>query len=105
MRSVTLAKAGGISGRTATICPLSFCGIWVLLKKVARLFPNASSRQAVDPKDQESWYREWNKMAVANHERGNAALSSGNFLTDQSRLRALSYYNVAVFNFDFADKR
>jgi dienelactone hydrolase len=59
----------------------------------------------IDPKDQESWYREWNKMAVANHERGNAALSSGNFLTAQSRLRALSYYNVAVFNFDFADKR
>ena len=60
----------------------------------------------IDPKDQESWYREWNKTAEANHERGNAALSRGNFLTAQSNwLRALSYYNAAVFDFDFADKR
>jgi hypothetical protein len=60
----------------------------------------------IDPKDQESWYREWNKTAEANHERGNAAISNGNFLTAQSNwLRALSYYNAAVFDFDIADKR
>ena len=60
----------------------------------------------IDPKDPESWYREWNKTAEANHERGDAALSNGNFLTAQSNwLRALSYYGAAVFDFDFADKR
>ena len=60
----------------------------------------------IDPKDHESWYREWNRTADANHERGNTALRSGNFLTAQSNwLRALSYYSAAVFDFDFADKR
>jgi dienelactone hydrolase len=60
----------------------------------------------IDPKDRESWYREWNKTADANNERGNTALRGGNFLTAQSNwLRALSYYDAAVFDFDFADKR
>ena len=60
----------------------------------------------IDPKDHESWYREWNKTADANHERGNTALSCGNFLTAQSNwLRAMNYYSAAVFDFDFADKR
>jgi dienelactone hydrolase len=60
----------------------------------------------IDPKDQESWYREWNKTAQANHERGDVALSSGNFLTAQSNwLRALNYYDAAVLDFDFTDKR
>ena len=60
----------------------------------------------IDPKDHDSWYREWNKTADANNERGNTALSGGHFLTAQSNwLRALSYYNAAVFDLDFADKR
>jgi len=60
----------------------------------------------IDPKDHESWYREWNRTADANHERGNTALSRGNFLTAQSNwLRALGYYNTAVFDLDFTDKR
>jgi dienelactone hydrolase len=60
----------------------------------------------IDPKDHESWYREWNRTADANHERGNTALSRGNFLTAQSNwLRALGYYNAAVFDLDFTDKR
>jgi dienelactone hydrolase len=60
----------------------------------------------IDPKDQESWYREWNRTADANHERGNTALSRGNFLTAQSNwLRALGYYNTAVFDLDVTDKR
>jgi dienelactone hydrolase len=60
----------------------------------------------IDPKDHESWYREWNKTADANNERGNTALSGGHFLTAQSNwLRALNYYSAAVFDLDFADKR
>ncbi len=60
----------------------------------------------IDPKDHESWYREWNRTADANHERGNTALSRGNFLTAQSNwLRALGYYNTAIFDLDFTDKR
>ena len=60
----------------------------------------------IDPKDHESWYREWNKTADASNERANAALTCGNFLTAQSNwLRAINYYSAAVFDFDFADKR
>jgi dienelactone hydrolase len=60
----------------------------------------------IDPKDPESWYREWNKTAKANHERGDAALSRGNCLTAQSNwLRALSYYGAAALDFDFTDRR
>jgi dienelactone hydrolase len=60
----------------------------------------------IDPQDHESWYREWSKTADASNERGNAALTCGNFLTAQSNwLRAINYYSAAVFDFDFADKR
>jgi dienelactone hydrolase len=60
----------------------------------------------IDPKDPESWYREWKRTAEANHERGDAAFSHGNRLTAKSNwLRAVSYYNAAVLDLDFADKR
>jgi hypothetical protein len=60
----------------------------------------------IDPQDPDSWYREWNKTAKANHERGDAALSRGNCLTAQSNwLRALSYYGAAALDFDFTDRR
>jgi dienelactone hydrolase len=60
----------------------------------------------IDPKDQDSWYREWDKTAEANFERGNAALGKGNCLTARSNwLRALGYYNAAALDLDYGDKR
>jgi dienelactone hydrolase len=64
----------------------------------------AASR--INPKDDESWYREWNRTADVSHERGNAALACGNLLTARSNwLRATNYYSAAVFDLDFADSR
>ena len=58
------------------------------------------------PKDNDSWYREWNRTADASNERGNAALARGHCLTARSNwLRAANYYSAAVFDFDFADRR
>ena len=60
----------------------------------------------IDPKDQASWYREWNRTAETNHERGDAALSHGNRLTAKSNwLRAISYYSAAIIDLDFTDER
>jgi dienelactone hydrolase len=60
----------------------------------------------IDPKDDESWYREWNKTADVSNKRGNAAFICGNFLTARSNwLRAANYYSAAAFDLDFADRR
>jgi dienelactone hydrolase len=60
----------------------------------------------INPRDNESWYREWNRTAAASHERGNIALARGHCLTARSNwLRAINYYSAAAFDFDFADRR
>jgi dienelactone hydrolase len=59
----------------------------------------------IDSSDDNSWYREWKKIADASYERGNAALRAGNILTAKSNwLRAISYYQSAAFPFDHADE-
>lgn len=64
----------------------------------------AASR--IDPKDENSWYREWKKLADANHARGNMAFSQGHVTTAQRNwLRAINYYQAAALHFDAADKR
>jgi dienelactone hydrolase len=64
----------------------------------------AASR--INPGDEDSWYREWRRMADASHERANTALDRGNFLTAQSNwLRAINYYQAAAFHFSSADKK
>ena len=60
----------------------------------------------IDPSDDESWHREWKKIADASHERGNIAFARGNVLTAQSSwLRAANYYQASMLHLDFADKR
>jgi len=59
----------------------------------------------IDFSDDDSWYREWKKLADANRKRGNAALHNGNILTARSNwLRAINYYQAAAFPFDRADR-
>ncbi len=59
----------------------------------------------IDSADDNSWYREWRKLADASYERGNAALGKGNMLTARSNwLRAITYYQSAAFPFDCADE-
>jgi dienelactone hydrolase len=60
----------------------------------------------IDPRDNESWYREWNRTADASSKRGNTAFARGHYLTARSNwLRAINYYSAAVFDSDFADRR
>ncbi len=62
----------------------------------------AASR--IDFDDDESWCLEWKRMADLNAARGDAALREGNVLTARSNwLRAIGYYQTAVFVFDAAD--
>ena len=64
----------------------------------------AASR--IDPKDEDSWYKEWKKLADASNLRGSIAANRGYLLTAQSNwLRAVNYYQAAGFHFDSADKR
>jgi dienelactone hydrolase len=57
----------------------------------------------IDFSDDNSWYREWKKIADTNNERGNDALSKGNMLTARSNwLRAVNYYQAAAFPHDQA---
>jgi dienelactone hydrolase len=59
----------------------------------------------IDPNDEESWRREWQRTADLSHERGNKALDAGYLLTAQSNwLRAIGYYQAAAMDFDPADK-
>ena len=58
----------------------------------------------IDFSDDNSWYREWKRIADTNNERGNAALSKGNVLTARSNwLRAVNYYQAAAFPYDQTD--
>lgn len=58
----------------------------------------------IDFSDDDSWYREWKKIADTNCERGDAALGKGNMLTARSNwLRAMNYYQAAAFPYDRAD--
>ena len=55
----------------------------------------------IDFSDDNSWHREWKKIADTNNERGNDALSKGNMLTARSNwLRAVNYYQAAAFPYD-----
>lgn len=60
----------------------------------------------IDASDDRSWYREWKKLADASRERGHAALSQGHVLTARSNwLRAIGYYQSAVYPFDLGDEK
>src|ERR1700758_2628422 len=50
----------------------------------------------IDPADDQSWYREWKRVADTSYERGNAARASGHVSTARSNwLGAISYYQSA----------
>lgn len=58
----------------------------------------------IDFDSDDSWYREWKRIADINTERGNAALRDGNVVTARSSwLRAIGYYETAAFLFDSTD--
>jgi hypothetical protein len=51
----------------------------------------------IDPRDDESWYREWKKTADDNRKRGNLAFRDGHARTAQGHwLRATNYYRTAL---------
>lgn len=59
----------------------------------------------IDPADDDSWYREWKRIADASYERGNAARDRGHLPTARSNwLRAISYYQSAAFPLDGDDE-
>jgi hypothetical protein len=63
----------------------------------------AASR--IDGCDDQSWYREWMRLADINCERGNAARNRGHLLTARSNwLRAVNYYQSAALPFDRDDE-
>jgi hypothetical protein len=48
--------------------------------------------------DDNSWHREWRRIADINKERGDAAFGSGNYVTARSNwLRAINYYRASIF--------
>ncbi len=52
------------------------------------------------------WHAEWENTADTNYARGNAAFDRGHLLTAKSNwLRAINYYQAAVFHLDLADVR
>jgi dienelactone hydrolase len=56
-----------------------------------------SAAARIDPRDDESWYREWKKIADDNRKRGNLAFHNGHARTAQSNwLRATNYYRTAL---------
>ncbi|WP_424627731.1 alpha/beta fold hydrolase [Bradyrhizobium sp. SYSU BS000235] len=56
--------------------------------------------------DDESWYREWKRIADVNKTRGDLALSEGHALTAQSNwLRASNYYRTAAIFLEADDRR
>jgi dienelactone hydrolase len=56
--------------------------------------------------DDESWYREWKRIADVNKTRGDAALSQGHTLTAQGNwLRASNYYRTAAIFLETGDRR
>jgi dienelactone hydrolase len=53
--------------------------------------------RSIDPRDDDSWYREWKKIADDNRKRGNLAFRDGHARTAQSNwLRATNYYRTAL---------
>jgi dienelactone hydrolase len=60
----------------------------------------------IDSKDEDSWYREWKKLADASSVRGSIAAKRGYTLSAQSNwLRAINYYQAAAFHFGSTDKK
>lgn len=56
--------------------------------------------------DDESWHREWSRLAKVNRERGDAALADGNVVTARRNwLRAINYFGAAIFPLDPGDAR
>jgi dienelactone hydrolase len=56
-----------------------------------------SAASRIDPRDDESWFREWKKIADDNRKRGNLAFHNGHGTTAQSNwLRATNYYRTAL---------
>jgi len=56
--------------------------------------------------DEQSWHREWKKLARANRHRAEAAFAEGHMATAQRNwLRALNYYGAAAMPLDPADER
>ena len=54
--------------------------------------------------DDDSWFREWKRIADVNNERGDAALGNGSVVTARSNwLRAVNYYQAAAFPYDRTD--
>jgi len=59
----------------------------------------------IDFSDDNSWHREWKKIADTNNEQGNDALCKRNMLTARSNwLRAVNYYQAAAFPYDQASQ-
>lgn len=55
---------------------------------------------------EQSWHREWKKLAQANRHRAEAAFVEGHMATAQRNwLRALNYYGAAAMPLDPADER
>ena len=60
----------------------------------------------ITPGDDESWYREWRKVADLNKERGDAALTRNSICTAQNGwLRASNYYRAAELFLNHDDGR
>lgn len=56
--------------------------------------------------DEQSWHREWKKLARVNRQRAEAAFAEGHMATAQRNwLRALNYYGAAAMPLDSADER
>jgi dienelactone hydrolase len=56
--------------------------------------------------DDLSWHIEWKNLAEANRKRGDAALASGHLATARRNwLRAINYYNAALFPLDSSDEK
>jgi dienelactone hydrolase len=70
---------------------------------ISECFRTAAS---IIPGDDESWYREWLKIAARLEKRGDLALASGYIETAKSNwLRALNYYRAAACFLDIRDVR
>lgn len=58
----------------------------------------------IDLNEDDSWFREWRRMASFNHERAEKALQDGHLPTARSNwLRAIGYYLAALADFDRRD--
>src|SRR5882757_7119197 len=56
--------------------------------------------------DEQSWHREWKKLARTNRHRAEAAFAEGHMATAQRNwLRAMNYYSAAAMPLDPADER